>query len=51
MKAIALVPGTTTVRLVDRPEPSIGAPDELKLRIVARTGKRRRAGARAPPRA
>jgi threonine dehydrogenase-like Zn-dependent dehydrogenase len=34
MKAIALVPGTTTVRLVDRPEPSIGVPDELKLRIV-----------------
>lgn len=34
MKAIALVPGTKTVRLVDRPEPAIGAPDELKLRIV-----------------
>lgn len=34
MKAIALVPGTTKVSLVDRPEPSISAPDELKLRIV-----------------
>jgi threonine dehydrogenase-like Zn-dependent dehydrogenase len=34
MKAIAIVPGTTTVRLVDRPEPSITAPDEVKVRIV-----------------
>ena len=34
MKAIALVPGTKNVSLVDRPEPQIAAPDELKLRIV-----------------
>jgi len=34
MKAIALIPGTTTIRLVDRPEPEIQAPDEVKLRIV-----------------
>ncbi len=34
MKAIALHPGTTTLHLVDRPEPSITAPDEVKVRIL-----------------
>ena len=34
MKAIALVPGTTTLRLVDRPEPSVSAPDEVKLQVL-----------------
>src|SRR5918911_3060496 len=34
MQALALTPGTTTLRMVDRPEPQIGAPDEVKLRIV-----------------
>ncbi len=34
MKAIALVPGTTNLRLVDLPEPSITAPDEIKLKIL-----------------
>ena len=34
MKAIALVPGTTTLSLVDRPEPTIGAPDEIKVRVL-----------------
>ena len=34
MKAIALIPGTTTIRLVDRPEPQIQAPDEIKLRVL-----------------
>jgi threonine dehydrogenase-like Zn-dependent dehydrogenase len=34
MKALALTPGTTTIRVVDRPEPSIAAPDEIKVRIV-----------------
>jgi threonine dehydrogenase-like Zn-dependent dehydrogenase len=34
MKAIAVIPGTTTLRLVDRPEPAIGAPDEIKLRVL-----------------
>ncbi len=37
MKAIAAIPNTTNVRLVDRTEPKIGAPDEVKLR-VARVG-------------
>lgn len=34
MQALALIPGTTNVRMVDRPEPQIGAPDDVKLRIV-----------------
>jgi threonine dehydrogenase-like Zn-dependent dehydrogenase len=34
MKAIALVPGTTTLRLVDRPEAKITGPDEIKVRTV-----------------
>jgi threonine dehydrogenase-like Zn-dependent dehydrogenase len=34
MKAIALVPGTTTLRLIDRPEPVITSPDEVKLRVL-----------------
>ena len=34
MKAIAVVPGTTTVRLVDRPEPAITGPHDVKLRTV-----------------
>ncbi len=34
MKAIAILPGTSTVRLVDRPEPAITAPDEVKLRVL-----------------
>jgi len=34
MKAIAIIPSTRTVRLVDRPEPSINAPDQVKVRIL-----------------
>jgi threonine dehydrogenase-like Zn-dependent dehydrogenase len=34
MRALAVVPGTTQVNLVDRAEPSIAAPDEVKLRIL-----------------
>lgn len=34
MKAIAIVPGTTTIQLVDRPVPSITKPDEVKVKIV-----------------
>jgi len=34
MKAIAVVPGTTTLRLVDRTEPSVAAPDDVKMRVV-----------------
>jgi len=34
MKAIAIVPGTKTLRIVDRPEPDVSAPDEIKLRVI-----------------
>lgn len=34
MKAIAIVPGTAGARMVERPEPSISAPDEVKLRVL-----------------
>jgi threonine dehydrogenase-like Zn-dependent dehydrogenase len=34
MQAIALIPGTTTVRMVDRPEPMLSAPDDVKVRII-----------------
>ena len=33
MKAIAVVPATQTIRLVDRPEPFITANDEIKVRM------------------
>ena len=55
MKAIAVVPGTKTVRVVDRPEPSIAAPDEIKLRVlrvgICGTDREEAAGgrAKAPP--
>jgi threonine dehydrogenase-like Zn-dependent dehydrogenase len=35
VKAISIVPQTTTVHLADIPEPAISAPDEIKLRILA----------------
>ena len=34
MKAIAIIPGTKDVRIVDRPEPQLTAPDEIKLRVL-----------------
>lgn len=34
MKAIASVPNTSTLRLVERPEPMITVPDEVKLRVL-----------------
>ena len=34
VKAIAIRPGTAAVQQVDRPEPSISAPDEIKLRVL-----------------
>jgi glucose 1-dehydrogenase len=55
MKAIAVVPGTPTVRLVDRPEPSITEPDEVKARVlrvgICGTDREEAAGgrAKAPP--
>src|SRR6185436_729122 len=55
MRAIAVIPGTKTVRLVDRPEPSIAGPDEIKLRVlrvgICGTDREEAAGgrAKAPP--
>jgi threonine dehydrogenase-like Zn-dependent dehydrogenase len=34
MNAIAIVPGTQTIRLVHRPEPSITAPAQVLLRVI-----------------
>jgi len=51
MKAIAIIPGTTSVRLVDRPEPSIAASDEVKVSIsrvgICGTDREAVAGGRA----
>ena len=34
MKAIATVPNASTLLLVERPEPTIHSPDEVKLRVL-----------------
>jgi threonine dehydrogenase-like Zn-dependent dehydrogenase len=34
MKAVALTPGTTTIRLIDLSEPSVTSPDDVKVRIL-----------------
>ncbi len=34
MKAIAIIPGTKQANLVERPEPKLTAPDEIKLRVL-----------------
>ncbi len=34
MKALALIPGSTTIRLVDRPEPLVSEDDQVKLQVV-----------------
>ncbi len=34
MKVIAVVPGTTTLSLANRAEPSVAAPDDVKVRVV-----------------
>jgi len=55
MQAIALVPGTTEVRIVERPEPQIEAPDDVKLRVlrvgICGTDREEAAGGRALARA
>src|SRR5215216_3897859 len=51
MQAIAVVPETTTLRLVDRPEPHIGTSDEIKVRMlrvgICGTDREQAAGGRA----
>ncbi|HEX7973985.1 MAG TPA: glucose 1-dehydrogenase [Anaerolineales bacterium] len=53
MKAIAVVSGTPELKLVERPEPSISAPDEIKLRIlrvgICGTDREEAAGGRSKP--
>ncbi len=34
MKAVALTPGTTTIRLIDLPEPVVTSPGDVKVRIL-----------------
>jgi threonine dehydrogenase-like Zn-dependent dehydrogenase len=34
MKAVVLTPGTTKIRLVDVPEPRLGTPEEIKVRVL-----------------
>ncbi len=34
MKAITVIPGTANLRLADRPEPSVAAPDEVKVEVL-----------------
>ncbi len=51
MKAVALLPGTATIELVDRPEPLVLSPDEVKVRIlrvgICGTDREEAAGGRA----
>lgn len=51
MDAIAVIPGTTTLRIVERAEPSVAAPDEVKMRVlrvgVCGTDREEAAGGRA----
>ena len=51
MKAIAVNPGTTTVRIVDRPEPQVAEPDDIKLKVlrvgICGTDREETAGGRA----
>ncbi len=51
MQAIAIVPGTTALRLVERPEPSLSSPDEIKMRVlevgICGTDREEAAGGRA----
>ncbi len=34
MKAISIKPGTKNINLVDRPEPNISAPDDVKVKVI-----------------
>ncbi|HLU24356.1 MAG TPA: glucose 1-dehydrogenase [Longimicrobiales bacterium] len=53
MRALTIVPGTREVRLVERPEPEISAPDEIVLRVlrvgICGTDREQAAGGRADP--
>lgn len=53
MKAIAIVPGKKNAFLTDRPEPTVSAPDEIKIKIlqvgICGTDREEVAGGRADP--
>ncbi len=53
MKALALIPGTTVLSLVERPEPKISAPDEVKIQVlevgICGTDREEASGGRAEP--
>jgi threonine dehydrogenase-like Zn-dependent dehydrogenase len=34
MKAVVLTPGTSTVRMIDIPEPAVTSPDDVKVRVL-----------------
>ena len=51
MKALALVPGTTDLQLIDRPEPQVTTPTQVKLKVlqvgICGTDREEAAGGRA----
>ncbi|MEO6039591.1 MAG: glucose 1-dehydrogenase [Saprospiraceae bacterium] len=53
MKALALVPGTTDLHLVDRPEPIVSQPNQIKMKVlqvgICGTDREEAAGGRADP--
>ena len=55
MKALAVIPGSTTLRFVERPEPAVSAPTDVKLQVlrvgICGTDREEAAGGRAdaPP--
>ena len=53
MKALALVPGTTDLHLVDRPEPTLSQPGQIKMKVlqvgICGTDREEAAGGRADP--
>lgn len=53
MKAISVIPGTTSLRLVERPEPLVTAPDKVKLKVlcvgICGTDREEASGGRADP--
>ena len=53
MKALALVPGTTDLHLVERPEPVLSQPNQIKMKVlqvgICGTDREEAAGGRADP--
>ena len=53
VKAIAIIPGTPGSHVVDRPEPSLTAPDEIKVSVIrvgiCGTDREEVSGGRADP--